>query len=197
MLMVFSEFQVNLALAGFLVRGGISNGLHYMDDDIVFGHAFLEAVELDTRGGPPRLALASSVVEVVRRQMSSYTRAQDAPHYDLLFEDTDGTLFLNYLVEAFLAYPDGGVFLELIEGHMRSVKGGLETYRHKPDVRAKYEWATRYHNFFCHEFARCHPVPSDPDTYPEIALAAEQAQRLLDYLIDIEAFDTGPRRISL
>jgi len=40
----FNELQVALAMEGFFLRGGIALGELYMDDDIVFGDALLEAV---------------------------------------------------------------------------------------------------------------------------------------------------------
>jgi hypothetical protein len=193
----FAEFQVGLAMEGFFLRGGIAYGNHYMDEDIVFGDAFLQAVELDKGGGPPRLALAPSAIEMVRRHFGFYGNAEWAPQYDDLLEDADGTIFLNYLIEAFLAYPDGGVFLDLVEAHQRSVTEGLQEYRGSPGIRAKFEWAARYHNFFCHEFAESHPVSYDPDADPITADAASQAQELLNYLIDVESLAAAPRRINL
>ncbi|WP_242344377.1 hypothetical protein [Anaeromyxobacter terrae] len=74
MLWVFSELQLTLATSGFFVRGGIAFGDHYMDDDIVFGPALLDAVALDMGGGPPRLTLARETVEQVQHHLGFYGR---------------------------------------------------------------------------------------------------------------------------
>jgi hypothetical protein len=108
---IFSEFQIGLAMKGFFLRGGIAYGKHYMDEDIVFGDALLEAIDQDKDGGPPRISLAPSVVEIVRHQLGFYGQTNYAPQYEHLLEDADGTIFLNYLCEAFGAFPDGAIFL--------------------------------------------------------------------------------------
>lgn len=194
----FNEFQVGLAMEGFFLRGGIAFGEHYMDEDIVFGDALLQAVELDKGGGPPRLSLTPSAIEKVQRQLGFYGEETTwAPHYEYLLEDADGTIFLNYLNEAFFAFPDGGIFFEVIEEHRNSIVRGLQEYKGSSGVRAKYEWAARYHNYICTEFAERHSIPSNPDCDEIYAAATIEAQRLFDYKIDIESMAAVPCRISL
>ena len=196
-LSIFSEFQVGLAMEGFFLRGGIAFGDHYMDDDIVFGDALLQAVDQDRGGGAPRISLAPSAVEIVRRQLGFYGKTSWAPQHEDLLEDADGTIFLNYLGEAFSAFPDGGIFFELIEGHQQNIFKGLNDYKGMPGVRAKFEWAARYHNFVCQEFAEKHPIPINPDADEIYAAATEEAQKLLDHKIDIESLAATPCRMSL
>ncbi len=50
-LMLFAEVQAGLAEDGFFLRGAITKGPHYQDQDIVYGNAFLDAVDLDKSGG--------------------------------------------------------------------------------------------------------------------------------------------------
>jgi hypothetical protein len=196
-LSIFAEFQVGLAMEGFFLRGGIAVGDHYMDNDIVFGDALLEAIKEDKSGGPPRLSFAPSAVQVIKKHLCFYDRVERTPHYEDILEDADGTVFLNYLGEAFSAFPDGGVFFEVIEKHQLAVTEGLNQYRGDPGIRAKFEWAARYHNFICNEFVERHPVPgySEPDEV--YGLASEEAQGLLDYVIDVESLAAMPRRLSL
>lgn len=196
-LSIFSEFQAGLAMEGFFLRGGIAFGHHYMDNDIVFGDALLQAVERDKNGGPPHISLAPSAIELVRRHLGFYGRKSWAPHYDALLEDADGTIFLNYLGEAFAAFPDGGVFFDLIKGHQLNLIKGLSDYRGNPGVRAKFEWAARYHNFVCQEFAERYAIPSNPDADELHAAACLEAQKLIDYKIDIESLAAAPCRINL
>ena len=194
---IFAEFEVGLAMEGFLLRGGIAFGNHYMDDEIVFGDALIEAVSQDKGGGPPRISLASSAVQMLQRHLGFYSETQWAPQYRDTLSDSDGRIFLNYLDEAFLAFPDGGIFFEVIEGHKNTIIAGLEKYKGNPGVRSKYEWAARYHNFVCQEFAETHPVSYSPNADEILAVASKEAQRLTDYLIDIEALAAVPSRINL
>lgn len=193
----FAEFQVGLALEGFLIRGGIAFGNHYMDDEIVFGDALLEAVAQDKGGGPPCISLAPSAVKVLQRHLGFYGETNWAPQQRDLLEDSDGTIFLNYLEEAFLAYPDGDIFFELIEGHKSTIIDGLKKYKGNPGIRSKYEWAARYHNYICQEFAENHPISNNPDSDEILAAAAEEAQLLINYRIDIESLAAMPSRINL
>jgi hypothetical protein len=194
---LFAEFQAGLAMEGFLLRGGIAYGDHYMDENIVFGGALLEAIGLDKGGGPPRISLAPSAVRLVQKHFGFYYNPNHAPHYENLLEDADGVIFLNYLEHAFFAFPEGGVFFDVIGGHQQSVIKGLEKYRGEPGIRAKYEWAARYHNFVCREFANRHPIPYDPDADEVYALAAEEAQQLFNYLVDVESLAAEPHRILI
>ena len=194
----FSEFQVGLAMEGFLLRGGVAIGDHYMDEDIVFGDALIDAIAEDKNGGPPRISLTPSTIEIVRRQMGFYGNdPRSTPQYEDLLEDADGTIFLNYLGEAFSVFPEGGILFELIEGHRRNIVKGLKEYQGYPDVRAKYEWAARYHNFVCKEFAERHPVPISMDADEVYVAECEDSKILLNYIIDIESLAATPSRFSL
>ena len=51
LLMLFAQVQADLAADGFFLRGAVTAGQHYQDEQIVYGEALLEAVELDKSGG--------------------------------------------------------------------------------------------------------------------------------------------------
>lgn len=193
---VFADHQVALAMSGLFIRGGIAQGDHYMDDDIVFGDALLEAVEMDKSGAPPRLALTPKVVELVRHHIGFYGGAEGAPHYRDLLEDGDGTIFVNYLDTAFAVFSDTGeIFTEIFEKHRHFIRANLQRFRGNAPVRSKYEWLAKYHNFICNEFPAGYSVSSDLYEYLE-----EEA--LHEYLIDEGEIGedkqvASPRRISL
>ena len=168
-----------------------------MDDEIVFGDALIEAVAQDKNGGPPRITLAPSAVKMLQRHLGFYGETNWAPQFRDTLEDSDGTIFLNYLEEAFLAYPDGGIFFEVIERHKNTIIEGLKAFKGTPGIRSKYEWAARYHNFVCSELAETNPIPNNPDSDEILAAEAEEAQLLKNYLIDIESLAAGPSRINL
>ena len=50
LLMLFAQMQASLASDGFFLRGAIAAGEHYQDQDIAYGQALLEAVDLDKSG---------------------------------------------------------------------------------------------------------------------------------------------------
>jgi hypothetical protein len=193
---VFAKLQASLSAKGFFLRGGIAYGEHYMDEDIVFGNAFLEAAGLDKKGGPPRLMLAPSAEKIVRKRLNMFEKVELSPLYEYLLEDTDGTLFLNYLSEVFSVFPEGGIFWDLISGHHLAITKNLLKYKETPDVYAKYEWSAHYHNFICQEFISNNPLPLCLEDNWEYALAMKGAEKMPEYLINIKSNSVPPHRIS-
>ncbi len=43
------DYQLSMALDGFFVRGGLAEGLLYMDESTVYGEALLDAYELENK----------------------------------------------------------------------------------------------------------------------------------------------------
>ncbi len=194
---VFSEFQLGLAMEGFLVRGGVSIGMHYMDDDIVFGDALLEAVEQDKAGGAPKITLSKSAVEAVRHHIGFYSEPNESPQSQVLLQDADGSIFIDYLQNAFMAFPDGGVSFDAFEKHKATLESGLKLYSGAPGIWSKYEWAARYHNSVIDNFLTRNPVPSSPDADEIYTAAASEARNLTNYKVDVESLATVPSKICL
>lgn len=197
MFRTFSQFQLSLAMAGFLVRGGIAFGNHYMDDDIVFGKALLEAAKEDSGGGAPKIAVSNSAVEILRHHIGFYGAPEHSPQSSVLLQEQNGSVFINYLENAFMAFPDAPIFFEVFEKHRETLLNGVNKYSDLPAVKEKYEWAIRYHNFICDEFIKNNPVPTDPETDPAYGSAIVDAQKLSDYRIDLETQGDPPVRLSL
>lgn len=194
---VFSEFQLALAMEGFLVRGGIAFGNHYMDEDIVFGDALIEAVKQDTSGGAPKIALAPSAIKILKHHLSFYRDIDSSPQsYDLL-QDADNSVFIHYLQNAFIAFPDGGVFFDIFVKHKQTLINGLTENKGIPSVKAKYEWAARYHNSVIDTFLQNNPIPTGSNFDEVYAIAISEAQNLIEYKIDIESYAEAPGKLRL
>jgi hypothetical protein len=150
---IFHWVQWELLEHGFLVRGAVACGEHYMDEDIAFGPALVEAVKCDFSGDGPRIILAPSASAYVRKHLGYYVFKESAPQTHDLLQDADGQWFLNYLDIAFIAHPDDRVFTEVIKKHKEVIETGLEQYRGDYKIWSKYQWAAQYHNFVCRAFA--------------------------------------------
>ena len=191
-LMLFSRVQLMLALDGFLLRGAISYGDHYQDNDIAYGRALLEAVDLDKTGGAPRLVIAPSAEPLIALQLTSYGPVESAPHYEELLEDpNDDRFFVNYLGLAFENFRDFGIDRTLIEAHRELVCSGLRDHASNARVRRKYEWLASYHNYVCRAFAEWN-LYSGPD--PEEMDFSDEAQTVLQYLVPFEVNGLLPPR---
>ncbi len=186
LLMLFAEVQASLAADGFLLRGAIAFGNHYQDDDIAYGGALLEAVDLDKSGGPPKLVIGPSVNPLIAEHVSWYGGGWSPQQEQLLEDPCDGRLFVNYLWVAFEHFPDGPIDYQLLAAHKELVLRGLREYESNSYVREKYEWMATYHNYVCRTFADGFLVQSSEGTEPERMSISDEAQRALEHLVPFE-----------
>ena len=196
-LMLFGQVQASLAADGFLLRGAITYGDHYQDDDIAYGLALLEAVDLDKSGAAPRLAISQSAEDLITQQLTSYADVTVAPHYSHLLRDpSEGRLFVNYLEVIFENFLESGIDYDLLKVHRDNVSKGLQKYESIASVKEKYEWLATYHNYVCREFAeQWHSVLSHPEASPEDMDFAEEAQGALDFLVPFDGLPP-PQRLD-
>ncbi len=187
LLMLFAQVQARLAVDGFWLRGAIAFGDHYQDDDIAYGTALIEAVDLDKSGGSPRLVIASSVEFLISEHLSWYGDGSWTPHHEYLLEDLrDEKLFINHLGSAFDHFPDGPINHQLLASHGENVCQGLKAYQSDPCVRAKYEWMTTYHNYVCRTFADRYSYEGSEEADLEQVAIGEEAQRVLEHVVPFE-----------
>ena len=139
--------QAKLAVQGYLIRGAITVGDLYVDDDIVFGPAIISAVEAERSIAVyPRVVLCDEAVKAFRPSCNG------RKIHDLLI-DSDSRVFIDYLdATVMIAYPDDRPFTEFLEGHKKCVVDNLRAFNSNPKIRSKYEWAATYHNSFCNGF---------------------------------------------
>ena len=149
-----SEYQFNLALEGLFVRGGISVGEFYINEDIVFGPALLDAhhVESDL-ACYPRIVLDDKTVNRLQRYINNY---DIAPQRNKILIDNDGQWFLNYLNTIFKYYTECNnkyefekMQIELLFKHKVKIEEMLELHKKNTRVWDKYVWIANYHNYFC------------------------------------------------
>ncbi|MGG1594755.1 hypothetical protein [Terribacillus saccharophilus] len=147
-----ANYQLQLALDGFFIRGGISNGKHFMDEETVFGPELFETYTLESEVAVyPRVVLSNKSKELIKRFNTEYYGGIDSPFYEAILEDMDGEWFLNYLIAT--KDEDRGAFnLKLIEMHKQKVVAALLEYSQNYKLLKKYAWIANYHNFFCDKF---------------------------------------------
>lgn len=151
-----SEFQFEMAKKGFFIRGGLSVGPLYIDEDIVYGPALLEAYKLENSAAVnPIVSLSDDVMELVLEHIRYYSDKEDAPQNRDILVNSDGRFFINYLSEC---YIDNGTYEEIdwksLKIHKDQLEVALNTYRAVPKVFSKYTWLAAYHNHFCDSVSR-------------------------------------------
>jgi hypothetical protein len=179
MISIVGLYQYTLLKHGFFVRGGISFGNLYMDEDVVYGEGLLDAYEAEsTLARDPRIVLASSAMNLVYSHLAYYDKVATSPHNEHLLVDSDSQMFVNYL-----AIPIDGIdpkgelpseYMEWLRHHRDLVVTKLSEFSRKPTLWSKYVWVGVYHNVFCTQFiSRKEPRVSDKLlTQPARRLAA-------------------------
>ena len=149
-----SEYQFNLALEGLFVRGGITIGDFYINEDIVFGSALLEAHHIESEiACYPRIIMDQNTITTLQKHINYY---DVAPQTTKVLIDSDGQWFLNYLNTIFKYYIQCNneyeferIQHELLFRHKNKIEELLFLYKEDIRVWDKYVWSANYHNYFC------------------------------------------------
>jgi hypothetical protein len=149
------DFQLSMALEGFFIRGGISIGQLFMDENVVFGPALLDARKIeDEISRDPRIVLSQHVYEIIRNCCTRYfAEPYFSPHNKTILIDPDGQPYLNYL-DCLVEEDTGGLIFNWqgIKKHKKQIEFNLKRYRSNPKIWAKYHWLVNYHNYFCNQY---------------------------------------------
>lgn len=149
-----SEYQFNLALEGLFVRVGVSVGDFYINEDIVFGPALLDAHNVESNlACYPRIVLDDKTVSRLQKYINNY---DIAPQKNKILIDNDGKWFLNYLNTVFKYYTQCNnqyefekMQIELLFKHKVKIEEMLDLHKENIRVWDKYVWIANYHNYFC------------------------------------------------
>ncbi len=164
MISIVGLYQFSLLKHGFFIRGGITAGQVYMDEDMVFGKGLLDAYETESKLAlDPRVVLAPTATDLVHHHLLYYSNVAETPHSTSLLVDSDAQLFLNYLI-----FPIDDAdeipeqFLSDLKLHGELIRSCLKEFASDPKVWPKYAWAGAYHNFFCGKFVNASELLIDP-----------------------------------
>jgi hypothetical protein len=144
-----SYMQLILLEEGFLGRGAIAFGDHFMDDRFVFGPALIEAVCFEKGTVYPRVALTPEAVQVVRDVApdSGYGDPAKAPVVRHLLQGTDDSVFVDVFGLWFSEEDKLEAINHLLPIHRRRIEDGLKLTSDRPEVHAKWQWMADYFNY--------------------------------------------------
>ncbi len=133
--------------AGFLGRGAITFGPHYMDEDFVFGPALVEAVELEKSTRWPRIALGPSAVDIERLHSGYYGGSLTSAQAQCLICDEEGTVFVDPLG----IYIDEEDDWDVLDHHLKRLHkatvDALATLSPHSEPWLKWRWLADYQNW--------------------------------------------------
>jgi hypothetical protein len=154
MIYIVGLWQYTLLKHGFFVRGGMTVGPIYMDDEVAFGKGLLDAYEAESKlARDPRVVLAASAMDLVHHHLAYYAEVSGSPQNSSLLVDADSQMFVNYLyLPVDGAEGLSGEFASDIEHHRDLIINRLKEFSENPAIWSKYAWVGSYHNHFCEHY---------------------------------------------
>lgn len=149
-LWTIKEYQFQMALKGFFIRGGLAVDQLFMDENSVYGTALLEAYHLESKVAiNPVVVLCDETMKRVDHHLSYYS-GEIAPQLRDLLKGPDGRYFLNYLTECIIEGDDSySLDSDSLCSHKMQIETALKANEKTPAVFSKFAWLAAYHNYFC------------------------------------------------
>ncbi|WP_022960746.1 hypothetical protein [Halopseudomonas pelagia] len=149
-LWAINEYQFQMALKGFFIRGGMAVDQLFMDENSVYGAALLEAYRLESKVAVnPIVVLCDNTMELVDMHIGYYS-GEIAPQIRDVLRGPDGRYFLNYLTECIIEGDDREYLdAKSLRLHKKQIESALKIYAAVPTVFSKFSWLAAYHNYFC------------------------------------------------
>jgi hypothetical protein len=144
-----ARLQLELVDRGFFLRGGLSFGEHYMDEDFAFGPALVEAVQLERRAVVPRVVLSAEAASAERTALKRFYGGRESPQRQYLLTDAQGVTFVSYLDVVVDIAEDDDQARTWFDRHRAVVCEKLDEHAGQAAVESKYLWTARYHNYVC------------------------------------------------
>lgn len=173
-----NEYQFQMALKGFFIRGGLAVDQLFMDENSVYGMALLKAYDLESKVAVnPIVVLCDNTMKLVDMHIGYYS-GEAAPQVRDVLKGPDGRYFLNYLTECIIEGDDQDYLdADSLRVHKQQIESALKAYAAVPAVFSKFSWLAAYHNYFCDTVSN---YPEYEDSLKVSAtLAAIQFQRIV------------------
>jgi hypothetical protein len=165
-----SEYQFEMALQGFFIRGGLSVGPLFVDANSVYGEALIDAYELESKVAVnPIVVLCEETKRLVNHHIGYY-HGEVPPQVKHVLVNADGRYFINYLAECVTETLDGELLdVESLRKHRDQIERALEENAGQPAVFAKFLWLSAYHNHFCDSVSLCQGYSDDLKVKAQLA----------------------------
>jgi hypothetical protein len=133
------NIHLRMAEKGILVRGGISRGLLFHDDELVFGPAMIQAYELENeRARYPRVIIDRALLAREEFRLSPARKPEEWKTVeDMVAEDDDGFFFVNYFLldeQDFFAPDD---MADSAQWYLKKLAGTIRELTASEDQRLK------------------------------------------------------------
>ena len=146
------HIQGELVFRGIFLRGAITVGDVAVSSTAVFGPAFIEAYDLESKLALyPRIIISPTAVSALEEHSSMRMKGHSIDDEksivrEILRKGSDGIWFVDYLraFESELDTPE--TYYEMLVKHRDSIKEYGANPKLAPSVLGKYAWLASYHN---------------------------------------------------
>jgi len=145
MIQSIAHYQRSMALNGFFVRGGLTIGSIYLDENIIFGKALLDTYEYESKiACTPRIIIDENVKIEIKKYIEKEDYKEDTPQNKYTLISDDNYEFIDYLTITHQIWNK-------ILSHKEEIEKKLKDFTSESKIFSKYCWLANYHNFFCDE----------------------------------------------
>jgi hypothetical protein len=128
-----------LILKGFLLRGGITIGQVYHENNIVFGPAHVSSYELESQIAKyPRILASPQLVDCFNSDKNGSTQ-------ECFAIDVDGHYYLDYLPTALIHFEQSGCYQKIIQEKILSLMKISASDQRALKILKKWMWFESYY----------------------------------------------------
>jgi hypothetical protein len=135
---------LNMTINGNFVRGAMTVGNMYFDDNNIIGPAFIELLKMEKHISRfPRIVLSPKVLSNYKLKINIY---------DFLRIDNEGFYYIDYFkagIKLLKEVNREDMIEGMIDGHYEAISEKLSTV--STDISNKYIWLANYHNIVLRE----------------------------------------------
>ena len=165
--------QVNFVLSNIFIRGALSYGDLYANDDYISGKGLVQSYELENKIAIfPRVIISAEFLEATKQlsNVSIFNKNESRSTGDIHVlnhedfediksffyeEDFDGWTYVSYLdfwqyyIKQSGETEDVYPIKDILKYHKENVSSNLSSSEQNKTVLQKYRWSKKYHNEFC------------------------------------------------
>jgi hypothetical protein len=155
-----SELATNLLSYGYLIRGAITKGKLWHDDEVIFGPGLVRAYDMEARiARYPRIIVTLDVATEVERYVHANPSAWSSKVFrNILLQADDGPMYLHILLEMirellaqYRSFPDGTVFarerfFQNVLVMRNNLQDAFDSSIDDPKIFEKVQWFAAYWN---------------------------------------------------
>jgi hypothetical protein len=131
---------------GFLGRGALTFGEHYMEERFVYGPALIEAVNLEKAARWPRVVLGETAIKLERHHSTYYANGLQSSQNSCLVRDEDGIVFVDHLGIYIDEEHDPDALDHYLKLYRQATIDGLGRHSRYSEPWLKWRWLADYQN---------------------------------------------------